>query len=196
MYYHEVTYIIGEQFPIANINPGKEQLMLITNTEFLTLAFFSESIEQDMAYWPSNSMAVGLYSNVEQVPFLLLTFPDQDAAFSHSLNVYRMSGDDRGPWLRDHDKKTITVALINAETGTLQAMRQIEVHWAGILRKIVRQQLMTYSGYEQVEVTVMHMSNTISLLAMFETAKRLNWLDVQVPMLKAAEEPEQETSTE
>lgn len=184
MYFHELTFATNQEFPIPNpAGVGNDHFMLLTNTEFLTLAFYSTQADSDLEYWNLGPMACGLFTSPQTVPVVLLTFLDEAASFCHPLNMYRLIGDERQPWLKS-DKDTVSVMLIDADTGILRSIRQIQVNWAGVIRRVASHQLEIYGSAEQVEITAQGLLERVPLDAMFRVAGDLNWLCIQSLQIK------------
>ncbi|GAB3272906.1 hypothetical protein GCM10027347_44890 [Larkinella harenae] len=188
MYFHSLDFIVGEVFPMPNpAGLGNEHFMLWTNTEFLSVAYFTQNADYDLPLWDSTPMAVGLFSTPQTVPVILLKM-EGVGDFCHPLNMYRLIGDERGPFLK-LDKKTVCVMLVEAETGVLISIRPIEIHWAGVLQQICRHQLEVYASAEQVEIVAQDLINRVPLPEMFQVAGRLNWLDLQFPVMNPKVSP-------
>lgn len=185
MYYPEMTLAIGEKFLIENPYETEEGPALATFADGLHLIFYTNNIQDDLEIWGTKQLAVCL-SEFRDIPFVCLTFPNSPLTMLFTLNVFRIIGDERGPWLRSIST-TVHILLVDNQTGQLACIRTIETQLLAKLRHICREQSKMYADAEQVEIEIQRLlnppvgGNPVTEKRVMERAKLANLIVFQYP---------------
>ena len=122
--FRPVRYAVGEKFPFANPEPGREMPLLVTNSGFITLAFFSQN-PGDVDMWRYDRASVALWVDANLMPFLVLGF-EGGMYLDFFLNSLKLSPESWQGFIESQDKQ-INIMLINEATGNIMVNRPIPI---------------------------------------------------------------------
>jgi hypothetical protein len=161
VYYPLLTFTVGETFPIESpYKDGTEGPLLVTHSEGVNLILYSNQAAFDVRIWESQTLVVGL-AQFEDVPFFVLTFPDNDLSLIYSFSIYRMIGDERATWLRSTGRE-LGVMLVDNETGELVAVRSLDSPLVRRMKSYAADQWKAYPDAEAVEVKIQTLMNPLA----------------------------------
>lgn len=191
LYYPELSFTIGEVFPIENpYENNAEGPLLVTHSEGVNLILYSDHIETDLPVWGSRTLVVGL-TDVDNIPFVTVTFPSCDVALMYTLNIFGVIGDERSVWLRPSGSD-LGVLLVDNKTGRLTVTRMIETTLLHRLKQVCYRQWKEYAGAEEVETRVQRLLNppadeampAMTPLRAMKRAELSNQVVIQYPTAK------------
>ncbi|WP_080056884.1 hypothetical protein [Spirosoma aerolatum] len=193
IYYPELTLAVNEPFQIENPYPDHaEGPVLATFADGLHLILYSNDIAADLPIWGQATLAVAL-SDFRDIPFICLTFQNSPLTLLYTMNVFKMIGDERGPWLRSISRR-INFLLIDNQNGKLACIREMDSELLAKLRHICREQVSLYANAEAVETEIERMlnppvgANPVTAHRVYQRAKLSNLVAIQYATPKLSEQ--------
>lgn len=128
------VYRVGELFPHEQFCTGREQhVAIVTNSFFNVLMSLKHIKKREKELFSNGSLTADLFEQ-KGIPFLVLDF-GQGFSIDMSIDTSMFDEEFRGEWMAS-GSNLITLFLVEASTGVLQAMRMIGVGFADEFRQI------------------------------------------------------------
>jgi len=159
------VYQVGELFPIEQYCTGKEQHVVIVTENFFNVLMSLKHLSKREKQLFMNGRLTAYLFEQKEIPFLVLDFGE---GFSIDLSFDASMFDEafRENWLAS-DANVITLFLVEASTGVLEAMRMIAVGFADELREICSRHV----GRNDIEWQVRLIHTAFSTREMMEHAR-------------------------
>jgi hypothetical protein len=128
------VYQVGKLFPIEKFCTGREQhVAIVTDRFFNVLMSLNRISKKEKELFSGGSLTAYLFER-KDIPFLVLDF---GAGFSIDMTIDASMFDEefRREWMVS-EGNMITLFLVEASTGVLEAMRMIGVGFADEFRQI------------------------------------------------------------
>ncbi|PRY35019.1 hypothetical protein CLV58_115102 [Spirosoma oryzae] len=119
------------------------------NTDFLDIHLYSAQYQQDRVMWQTDGAQLGLFVQ-DQVPYLLVHFPNHQVTFDCPFNIRRVSENIRTIWIKS-DQSTVGLILASYPTNCFYGMQRVGVNWATELRRIAQLTMDAYPTADAVE---------------------------------------------
>jgi hypothetical protein len=128
------VYRVGELFPHEQFCTGREQhVAIVTNSFFNVLMSLNRISKKEKELFTNGSLTAYLFER-KGIPFLVLDF-GEGFSIDMSIDASMFDEEFRGEWMAS-DSNLITLFLVEASTGVLEAMRMIGVGFADEFRQI------------------------------------------------------------
>ncbi|MEE9905219.1 MAG: hypothetical protein K4305_07345 [Chlorobium sp.] len=128
------VYHVGNLFPIEKYCTGQEQhVAIVTNSFFNVLMSLKHIKKREKELFMNGRLTVYLFEQ-KGIPFLVLDF-GEGFSIDMSFDASMFDEEFRREWLAS-EGNVITLFLVEASTGKLEAMRLIAVGFADEFRKI------------------------------------------------------------
>lgn len=128
------VYRVGELFPHEQFCTGREQhVAIVTNSFFNVLMSLNRISKKEKELFTNGTLTAYLFERKE-IPFLVLDF-GQGFSIDMSIDASMFDEEFRGEWMAS-DSNLITLFLVEASTGVLEAMRMIGVGFADEFRQL------------------------------------------------------------
>ena len=193
IYYPELTFTVNEPFQIENPLPDRvEGQVLATFADGLHLILYSNDVQADLPIWGQATLAVAL-TEFRDIPFICLTFQNSPLTMLYTLNIFKVVGDERKPWLRSISKR-IYMLLVDNQTGRLACIREMDSELLAKLRHICREQASLYANAEAVETEIERIlnppvgDNPVTAHRVYQRAKLSNLVAIQYGIPKLSEQ--------
>lgn len=133
-------YKVGSKFPHNQyLHRGEITASMLNTSFFDVVCVLSSLTRQEKREWKKSKLSIALYEQLN-VPFLVFDFGTWN--FDVSINIHKVKSQKNiENWLNS-EGNTITLFLVSAETGNLEAMRYISIHSkiANKIREICKNQ--------------------------------------------------------
>jgi len=159
------VYQVGKLFPIEKYCTGQEQhVAIVTNSFFNVLISLKHIRKREKDMFMNGRLTAYLFEQKE-IPFLVLDF-GEGFSIDLSIDASMFDGEFREGWMAS-DANVITLFLVEASTGVLEAMRMIAVGFADELREICSR----HAGRKDIERQVRLIHTAFSTREMMEHAR-------------------------
>jgi hypothetical protein len=143
-------YQVGKLFPIEKFCTGKEQnIGILTNRFFNVLMSMKHVSKKEKQLFSVGKLTAYLFEQ-KDIPFLVLDF-GEGFSIDMSIDTSRFDEDFRKEWLTS-DANAITLFLVEASTGVLEAIRIIAIGFADEFREICSRHAGRYDIKRQVQL--------------------------------------------
>jgi hypothetical protein len=128
------VYQVGELFPIEKYCTGQEQhVAIVTNSFFNVLMSLKHISKREKELFMDGRLTAYLFER-KDIPFLVLDF-GEGFSIDMSIDASMFDEEFRREWLAS-EGNMVTLFLMEASTGKLEAMRMIAVGFADEFREI------------------------------------------------------------
>jgi len=128
------VYHVGNLFPIEKYCTGKElHVAIVTNRFFNVLMSLKHISKREKELFSKGRLTAYLFER-KDIPFLVFDF-GEGFSIDMSFDASKFDGEFRREWMAS-DANAITLFLMEASTGVLEAMRVIAVGFADEFREI------------------------------------------------------------
>lgn len=131
-------YQVGQLFPIEHLCNGKEQYIGIPTSSFFNVLLSLHNIsDKERSLFTEGEITAYLFEQ-HDVPFMVIDF-GQGLSFDIAFDITRFDQDTMHEWLSSRGNG-VTLFLVDAATGIIEAMRLIGVGFADEFRAICARQ--------------------------------------------------------
>ena len=128
------VYQVGKLFPIEKLCTGREQhVAIVTNSFFNVLMMLKHISKREKELFSSGRLTAYLFER-KDIPFLVLDF-GEGFSIDMSIDASMFDEEFRNEWMASK-ANMITLFLVEASTGVLEAMRMVAVGFADEFRDI------------------------------------------------------------
>lgn len=139
-------YQVGALFPIEQLCTGKEQYVAIPTTDFFNVMLSLKNISKKERKLFTNGSITAYLFEEHDIPFVIFDF-GEGLSFDIAFDISRFDQDTLLSWLSSRGN-AISLFLVDADTGILEAIRLIAVGFADEFRTICARQ----EGQEYTEM--------------------------------------------
>ncbi|KAA6348494.1 hypothetical protein EZS27_004094 [termite gut metagenome] len=166
-----ITYEVGKPFPLPKYLNRGESTVAILNESFFDLFVSLHGItSNENNAFRKGKLTIFLYEN-KSVPFIICDFGN-NFSFDVSIDITKMNKDQQEKWLNS-DVNLISLYLVDAATGILQAMRTITINFAEDIKDICERQSEFDSVQDAINETL-EKNNTADMIK--KSKKRMTYL--------------------
>lgn len=128
------VYQVGKLFPHEQFCTGREQhVAIVTDRFFNVLMSLNRISKREKELFSSGKLSAYLFEQ-KGIPFLVLDF-GEGFSIDMSIDASMFDEEFRREWMAS-DSNLITLFLVEASTGVLEAMRMIAVGFADEFRQL------------------------------------------------------------
>jgi hypothetical protein len=128
------VYQVGELFPIEKYCTGQEQhVAIVTNSFFNVMMSLKHIKKREKELFMNGRLTAYLFEQ-KDIPFLVLDF-GEGFSIDMSIDASMFDEEFRREWLAS-EGNMVTLFLVEASTGKLEAMRMIALGFADEFREI------------------------------------------------------------
>ena len=159
------VYRVGELFPHEQFCTGKEQYVaIVTNSFFNVLMSLSRISKKEKELFTNGTLSAYLFER-KDIPFLVLDF-GEGFSIDMSIDASLFDEEFRRKWMAS-ESNLITLFLVEASTGKLEAMRMVAVGFADEFREICSR----HAGRTDIERQVRLIHTAFTTREMMEHAR-------------------------
>ena len=159
------VYRVGELFPHEQFCTGKEQhVAIVMNSFFNVLMSLKRISKKEKKLFMNGRLTAYLFER-KDIPFLVLDF-GEGFSIDMSIDASMFDEEFRREWLAS-EGNVITLFLVEASTGVLEAMRMIGVGFADEFREICSR----HAGRTDIERQVRLIQNAFTTKEMMTHAR-------------------------
>ncbi|KAA6329767.1 hypothetical protein EZS27_021453 [termite gut metagenome] len=140
-------YEVGKRFPLEKyLNKGECTVSIMNEAFFDIVVCLSGITSNEKEAFKKGKLTVALFA-YKTVPFIVCDFGD-GFNFDASIDIIKLTKQQQDKWLNNQGN-IISLYLVNAKTGILEAMRIISVNFAEEIRDFCEKQSEYDSVYTQ-----------------------------------------------
>lgn len=162
-------YEVGKPFPHQEyLSKGEITSAMLNEAFFDVVCVIRNSTREERQQWKKGSLTVAVFEQLD-VPFFIFDFGDW--SFDVNINILKIKyEEDVNSWLNS-EANTITLFLVDADTGILEAIRYISIprNFAEKTRDILENQ--TERTKEEININITQTLATVPTKLMLKAAE-------------------------
>lgn len=129
-----IQYVVGQRFPHEKyLNRGNLTVAIVNDAFFDILVIFENITPQERKVFRTGKLTMSLF-RYKDVPFVVTDFGD-GFNFDISIDITKLDEEQQEKWLNERSN-IVNLYLVDAYTGTLEAMRVLGVNFSEELKDI------------------------------------------------------------
>lgn len=142
-----IEYKVGERFPLKNyVDRGEITVAVVNDVLFDIVVSLGGITAEEKKAFRKGAVTLSLF-RYKDVPFIVVDFGN-GFSFDVSIDVTKLTEEQQERWLNEPGN-IVTLFLINAHTGVLEAMRTLGINFAEELKDICEVQSAHTPAYVQ-----------------------------------------------
>lgn len=162
-----MLFEVGKRFPLEEYLYRGDMIVPLMNGAFFdVLSIMSQLTKEEIRLFRTGELETGVFVK-DKVPFIYFDFGNFD--FDISININKLPGELQEDWLNAQNN-AITLYLVDAATGILEAQRMIGVNYGDLIRDTLETQTtLSIEGTEQIITNVQKLYSTAQMKAQAQT---------------------------